>query len=184
MRLVDKRTKLTRRGFMSASTATALGAAGLAGARVLIDPQGAWAMSLSALQPDTAATLLRMARDIYPHDRLADAFYAKAIEPYDAAAAKDASLKELLEHGVATLDAAARQRFGKAYAEIPAEADRVALLRSIEGDAFFQKVRGDLISALYNQPELWTKFGYEGPSAPEGGYIERGFGDIDWLEKA
>lgn len=182
MRLVDKRTKLTRRGFMTASTVTALGAAGLSGG-VLIDPRGAWAMSLQALKSDTAATLMRMARDIYPHDGLADSFYAKAIEPYDAAAAKDASLKELLEHGVATLDAAAQQRFGKPYAEIPAEADRVALLASIEGGEFFQKVRGDLISSLYNQPELWTAFGYEGPSAPKGGYIDRGFGDIDWLEK-
>jgi hypothetical protein len=183
MRLVDKRTKLTRRGFMTASTVTALGAAGLSGG-VLIDPRGAWAMSLTALKSDTAATLVRMARDIYPHDGLADAFYAKAIEPYDAAAAKDASLKELLEHGVEALDAAARQRFGKSYAEVSAEGDRVALLQSIEGGAFFQKVRGDLISALYNQPELWPKFGYEGPSAKRGGYIERGFSDIDWLEKS
>jgi hypothetical protein len=168
---------------MTASTVTALGAAGLSGG-VLIDPRGAWAMSLEALKPDTAATLMRMARDVYPHDGLADAFYAKAIEPYDAAAAKDASLKELLEHGVAALDAAAQQRFGKPYAEVSGEADRISLLRSIEGGEFFQKVRGDLISALYNQPELWRKFGYEGPSAPEGGYLERGFSDIDWLEKS
>jgi hypothetical protein len=29
---------------------------------------------------------------------------------------------------------------------------------------------------------VWAKFGYEGPSADKGGYISRGFDDIDWLE--
>ena len=55
---------------------------------------------------------------------------------------------------------------------------------SIEQTAFFQKVRGDLVVSLYNQKELWPKFGYEGSSAEHGGYIKRGFADIDWLPKA
>ena len=55
---------------------------------------------------------------------------------------------------------------------------------SIEPTPFFQKVRGDLIVSLYNQKELWPKFGYEGSSAEHGGYIKRGFADIDWLPKA
>ena len=50
--------------------------------------------------------------------------------------------------------------------------------------AFFQKVRGDLVVSLYNQKEVWPKFGYEGSSAEHGGYIKRGFADIDWLPKA
>ena len=37
------------------------------------------------------------------------------------------------------------------------------------------------MTPLYNQPELWTKFGYEGPSSAQGGYLHRGFNDIDWL---
>jgi hypothetical protein len=38
-----------------------------------------------------------------------------------------------------------------------------------------------MITALYNQPDLWAKLGYEGSSAEHGGYIHRGFNDIDWL---
>ena len=30
----------------------------------------------------------------------------------------------------------------------------------------------------------WPRFGYEGSSAEHGGYINRGFADIDWLPKA
>jgi len=62
--------------------------------------------------------------------------------------------------------------------------NRVVLLKEIEQSDFFQKVRGDLIVSLYNQKEVWPRFGYEGSSAEHGGYINRGFADIDWLPKA
>ena len=35
---------------------------------------------------------------------------------------------------------------------------------------------------LYNNPAVWRHFGYEGPSAEFGGYINRGFNDIGWLK--
>ena len=37
------------------------------------------------------------------------------------------------------------------------------------------------ITGIYGNPEVWPLFGYEGPSADKGGYIDRGFDDIDWL---
>ena len=97
----------------------------------------------------------------------------------------------LLSHpgiGPATLDAARRALGSLPLAagafEVPWEAERVVLLQQIEQTPFFQKVRGDLVVSLYNQKELWPKFGYEGSSAEFGGYITRGFADIDWLPKA
>ena len=69
------------------------------------------------------------------------------------------------------------------WAAAPDWSDRVAFLRGIEQTDFFQKIRGDLIVSLYNQKELWPKFGYEGSSAEHGGYINRGFADINWLPK-
>ncbi len=50
--------------------------------------------------------------------------------------------------------------------------------------SFSRRLRGDLIVSLYNNKEVWPKFGYEGSSAEHGGYINRGFADIDWLPKA
>jgi hypothetical protein len=37
---------------------------------------------------------------------------------------------------------------------------------------------------LYNNPLVWRYFGYEGPSAHLGGYINRGFDDISWIPDA
>ena len=61
------------------------------------------------------------------------------------------------------------------------EPDRVARLRQMEPEPYFQDVRGGLVVSHYNQKEVWPIFGYEGESATKGGYIKRGFDDIAWL---
>jgi len=133
------------------------------------------------LKPATLTALAKIARDIFPHDRLADKYYETAVAGYDALAA-DPAKKKLLTDGVAALDAAAKAKHKVAsYAAVNWEADRVALLQAISRTPFFAKLRGDLVVTLYNQKELWPKFGYEGSSAEQGGYINRGFSDIDWL---
>ena len=47
-----------------------------------------------------------MTRDLFPHDRLDDSFYAKAIAPLQDEAAKDAATRKLLSDGIAQLNAA------------------------------------------------------------------------------
>ncbi len=61
------------------------------------------------------------------------------------------------------------------------ERDRVVILRSMEDSPFFQTVRGGLVTGLYNQKAVWPLFGYEGESYSKGGYIDRGFDDINWI---
>jgi hypothetical protein len=43
---------------------------------------------------------------------------------------------------------------------------------------------GACVVGIYNNPEVWPIFGYEGESAAMGGYINRGFDDISWLKDA
>jgi len=170
---------LTRRELMKRGTA--LGAAFVAGAGFLAHAKDAWAMELKALSPEVMATLIQMARDIYPHDRLDDMYYAIAVKGHDDKAAGDAAFKSMIEEGVAGLDAAAQGKGAASYIGTGWEVDRVALLRGIETTPFFQAIRGGLIVGLYNQKEVWPFFGYEGESFSKGGYIERGFNDIAWL---
>ena len=177
MRTVDPRTRVSRRVFLR-NTAAAPAAAALVSAGLSAD---AWAET-AALSSHVMATLVRMARDTYPHDRLADSYYVNAVAAWDGKAAKDAELKTFLEEGVSRLDAEAKDRFGTTYREVAWEGDRTTILRAVEKSAFFQKIRGNLVVSLYNQPEIWRKFGYEGSSAEHGGYIHRGFDDIDWLK--
>ena len=166
--------QMTRRQLLSSGTA--LGAALVVGPGYLMHTTEAWAAEVEHLAPATMATLVQMARDIYPHDHLADRYYAAAVKAHDTADAKDA-----IETGVASLNTLAVGAGHPSYLEAGWEADRVALLRQIESTPFFQSVRGGLVVGLYNQQEVWGHFGYEGESYSKGGYIDRGFDDISWL---
>jgi hypothetical protein len=181
MREVDRRSKYNRRVFLQGAAAAAPAVAVAASTGLSIED--AWADDAAALTPATLKTLAKVARDIYPHDFLGDSYYIAAVKPWDVKAAKDPAFKALISDGVSRLDQSARDRHKAPYAEVAWEADRVALLQGIEQSEFFQNLRGDLLASLYNQKEVWPKFGYEGSSAEHGGYINRGFADIDWLPK-
>ncbi|WP_315838087.1 gluconate 2-dehydrogenase subunit 3 family protein [Bradyrhizobium prioriisuperbiae] len=181
MREVDRRSKYSRRIFLQGAASAVPVVAVATGACLSLDE--AWAADATTLSPATLKTLVKVARDIYPHDFLVDSYYITAIKPWDGKAAKDPAVKSLLEDGVRRLDQDARDKHKLAYAQVPWEADRVVLLQGIEQTTFFKTLRSDLVVSLYNQEEVWPKFGYEGSSAEHGGYIKRGFNDIDWLPK-
>ena len=45
----------------------------------------------------------------------------------------------------------------------------------------FEDMRAATVRHLYSNPDVWAHFGYQGPSAHLGGYINRGFDDIPWV---
>lgn len=172
-RPMDRRTFLRRSSEVSFAAAVTIAAGGS-----LLNASEAWALEVKVLKPETMKTLIQMARDVYPHDRIADRFYAIAVKGHDDKAAADPAHKALIEDGIAGLDRAAG---AGGYLGVGWEADRVKLLEAVGDTPFFQAVRSDLVVSLYNQPDVWPIFGYEGESYSKGGYIERGFDDIDWL---
>ena len=181
MREVDRRSKHSRRTFLKGAAAAAPAAAIATG--IPLGIEDAWADGSTTLAPGTMKTLVKVARDIYPHDFLVDSYYITAVKPWDGKAAKDPAVKAMIEDGVKRLDQDAQDRHKLPYAQVAWESDRVAMLQGIEQTAFFKALRGDLVVSLYNQEAVWPKFGYEGSSAEHGGYIHRGFDDINWLPK-
>ena len=165
---------LTRRQLLS--RATAAGASFVVGAGFLAAPNAAWAVETTHLTPETFATLVQMARDVYPHDKVGDEFYVVAVKGYDSEGAAAG-----VEAGIAALNAAAQGKGFDSYIATGWERDRVDMLRGMENSAFFQQIRGGLVTGLYNQKAVWPIFGYEGASFEFGGYIDRGFDDINWL---
>ena len=117
-------------------------------------------MKTSALTPQTMATLIQLARDIYPHDQVADKYYAIAMKAHE------------VERPRARPQGPDRRRRGRprqarrapAAIGLGWEDDRVAMLRAIEHEPFFQAIRGGLVVGLYDQHAIWPIFGYEGES--------------------
>ena len=126
---------LTRRELLKRTMAT--GAVALLGPGFITAHNAAWAMEVSHISAHEMTTLLQMARDIYPHDQIADEYYAIAVKGYDSE-----DQKAMVEAGVAQLDSLAQAAGAPSYMETKWEANRVKLLEQIESDEFFQTVRG------------------------------------------
>lgn len=119
------------------------------------------------------ALLLRFVRAMYPHANFSDAPYARSCDAIIAAANKSIGQAVMFGQGLAELKA-------EGFAEMD-EAAALAHLETIQSTDFFQLVRGTVVVTLYNDPEVWEILGYEGASYDQGGYINRGFDDLDWL---
>jgi len=181
MRVVDKSPRLDRRDFLRGSGLGAIGVSVVPVAALAGTAHTSVEQSFAVLGAASGRTMVRMARDIFPHDRVPEKLYLLAVASHDTAAGRDASFKQLLVSGLSELNARARTRFGKLYTEVPTEAERVELLKAIETTPFFKAIQGGLVTGLYNNKALWPLFGYEGSSWQKGGYQNRGFDDIDWL---
>ena len=112
----------------------------------------------------------------FPHDDLHDAVYALVVKQLDKDAGADPAVAGLLNDGVAALNEAA----GGDWLALAPE-PRFAVIENMAGDDFFEKIRGTAVVALYDNDMAWAYFGYEGDAWSKGGYLARGFNDLDWL---
>lgn len=142
----------------------------------LLAPSTAWALELKSLSKAQGETLLRMGQVLFPHSKLPDAVYALLAKDLDADAAKDAGTAKLLADGIAALNHVAGGSFLKANA-----ARRLQAVKALEGQAFFNTVRGKCVVSLYDNEMAYAALGYPGSSWEKGGYILRGFQDLKWL---
>ncbi len=165
-----------RRGFLMALGVTTLGSAAL-----VLPPFSLAADDLSgSLGQDIgsaeALVLASIARLLFPHPELDDAVYAGVVKDMAADMAARPDLKASLLDAIAVLG----DRVGGDWlaAPVPAQMDA---LRELEGGPTFFYLRNRTIESLYRNPVVWQLVGYEGSSIEYGGYIDRGFDDIDWL---
>jgi hypothetical protein len=120
------------------------------------------------------ATITAAARSIYPHDALPDDVYARVGEKLAEMAREDPGAARTIEDGVFALNG------GRPFADLSADGQLEALA-GMEGSDFFELVRSTAVVEVYSDQRTWQLVGYEGPSFDKGGYIERGFNDLDWL---
>jgi hypothetical protein len=120
------------------------------------------------------ATITAAARIMYPHDALPDDIYARVSEKLAEVASADSRVARTVQDGVAALNS------GQPFGELPAD-EQLKILKGIEGSDFFELVRSTAVAQVYSDQRTWRLVGYEGPSFDQGGYLNRGFNDLDWL---
>ncbi len=167
----DKQT--TRRRFLLAAL-TFSGVASSSLGMSLLRSSAAWAASTD--DADDLAAMGRFAQLLFPHEGLADNVYGEVIAEVLATTAADPATQGILSTAEQTLDAAQ----DRSWVELD-EASQIAVMRKLEGEAFFAGIREMVRFRLYYHPQLWKHISYPGSSKEHGGYLHRGFDDIDWL---
>ena len=159
-----KKKQMTRRSFLFLAAGAAV---------VTVFPGCTQKIGLSEKE---RAALLRVARLLYPHDVLADEVYKQVLSPLREKAMANSDFAADLRAGLADLNYAAGEDWQTAPENV-----QIEILTEAEGETFFQTVQEGVRTNLYQHPEVWKLIGYEGPSLEKGGYLHRGFDDIDWL---
>lgn len=165
----DNKMMQGRREFMRSTSLLLTGSTSFA-----VMPNFSWAAGDSKLEH-----LAQVCYMMYPHPDVPKKFYYACAQGLLDKAAKDPKLASLLEEGQSALDSLHSEPF----VDLTEEDQELALQR-LAGKPYFQTVRGHTVVGLYNIPGIWAYFGYQGPSFPKGGYLDRGFDDIFWLKDA
>lgn len=133
----------------------------------------------TALTDEARSVLIRVIRVAFPHPSFPDAPYERTADTILAEAADSTWFRVAITQGLLTLAHFA----GGDFRELNDE-DATKVLRRIESTEFFGFVRRTTVLNLYDNEDVWEVLGYEGPSFDKGGYIHRGFDDLDWLPAA
>jgi hypothetical protein len=126
------------------------------------------------LSDSARETALHAARTMFPHDGFPDEAYEKVIRQIEVEAANNEDVAKQIEEGIAALDGSG------SFASLDEDA-RLEALTKAEGTPFFALLKATAVVELYDNPAVWKLLGYEGPAAHLGGYVDRGFDDLDWL---
>ena len=159
-----------RRKFLSAFVKTPLALSTVLGARQVFSEDA------QTLNDHQRATLQHLCYVLYPFPEVGDTPYRRAIDAFEIELQRQPQKMQLILAGINQLD----KHSSTKWINLP-EQKQVELLKMIETEEFFTTVLAFVNSHIFNDNKIWDFIGYEGSSLEKGGYLDRGFNDIDWL---
>lgn len=133
-------------------------------------------LNATEMTDEARQTLIRVLRVAFPHRSVPDGPYERTADTILTEAQNETWFRVALTQGLLSLNQLADGDFRTLDDE-----SALKVLRRVEGTEFFGFVRRTAVLNLYDDAEVWEALGYEGPSFDQGGYINRGFNDLDWL---
>jgi hypothetical protein len=124
-------------------------------------------MDQTDLPAGVAEAAVRVARLSFPHDVPADVYETAAREALQANA--DPITRSRVVRGL------------EHAAGLSADAELLRWLEAESDEPWFRAFRQLVLPGVYGHPQVWALIGYQGPSFDLGGYLHRGFDDLDWL---
>ncbi|MHA7142500.1 MULTISPECIES: hypothetical protein [unclassified Arthrobacter] len=128
------------------------------------------------LTQEARRILVRIIRVAFPHPKIPDGPYERMADKIIAESNESTWFRVALTQGLLTLN----QQGGENFLDL-SDDRALAVLQRIADLDFFGFIRRTTVLNFYDDPEVWDVFGYEGESFSKGGYLHRGFDDLDWL---
>ncbi len=164
---------LSRRGFIQLAVRQAI-----CSASVLAIAPGVMA-SANSSEIDTEKVLSNVAKDLLPHDNFPDHIYADVARALIKSMSESKQLEQLLNDGLSKL----QESSDIDNWENLSYSKRNELLKQLQNEPVFRHLLGTAVRVVYQHPDVWELIGYGGSAIEHGGYINRGFDDINWLPK-
>ncbi|MET4060219.1 hypothetical protein ABIB35_001764 [Arthrobacter sp. UYP6] len=130
----------------------------------------------TTLTPEARAILKRIIKTAFPHPGFPEEAYERMTSRIVTEADASTWFRVVLTQGLIALGAQSEEPFLELSDE-----RALAVLRRVADLEFFGFIRRTTVLNLYDDPQVWDVLGYEGPSFDKGGYLHRGFDDLDWL---
>ncbi|MHA7275269.1 gluconate 2-dehydrogenase subunit 3 family protein [Arthrobacter sp. Hz1] len=128
------------------------------------------------LTEEARRILVRIIRVAFPHPKIPDGPYERMADKIITESNESTWFRVALTQGLLTLN----QQGGENFLDL-SDDRALAVLQRIADLEFFGFIRRTTVLNFYDDPEVWGVFGYEGESFSKGGYLHRGFDDLDWL---
>ena len=129
------------------------------------------------LPPNSGGNILAdVVYQLFPHPGLNKDVYEQVTEQLNDRIIQSADLTDMLNDAMEVLSGNSHEN----WFALP-ERDKSRALEKIQRTPFFQFVLNEALGGVYRHRLTWELLGYEGSSLEFGGYINRGFNDIDWL---
>ncbi len=139
----------TRRRFLIATIAGSSAIASGLGLS-LIRATSAWAQAAPGDAADSARTLGRLARLLYPHSALPDSVYAEVVGGILSTTAADPQMIALLEQAVTELGEARDTDFFDLDEE-----SQLEVITALQQRPFFEAVKFQVLAHVYSHPQVW-----------------------------
>ncbi len=137
---------------------------------------GAESKSAPALSQQELDVLADLAHRLVPLLEPSSPVYQSVATAIQSQALRSTGLAELVSSGIVSLAA----ENDKPWLELTAQ-QRAAAIQSGYPNQFLALIRWIACEHVLRDTQVWAKLGYQGSSIEYGGYLHRGFDDIDWL---
>ena len=170
------KSRITRRQFSKSLGGLSLGLC----AAPLLGPLKLQAASpvIGKLTDAEQKTLIRYAYLLLPLLEEGHALYTKVAEVLTLKARQDNRVAAMLSAGIQALD-----HHNTSWLKL-AKGKQQAIIHQQADTPFFQLLHWTTTETVLGVPDVWKQVGYQGSSIEYGGYLHRGFNDIDWLPSA